>query len=108
MARNDLQGSLDLLVLKTLSQKGELHGYGIVLHIQKASEELLSVEEGSLYPALHRMELNGWIRSEWKVTDTNREAKFYRLTAAGQKELQKAEKGFEQLVKGVRAVLRYA
>ena len=108
MARNDLQGSLDLLVLKTLSQKGELHGYGIVLHIQKASEELLSVEEGSLYPALHRMELNGWIRSEWKVTDTNREAKCYRLTAAGQKELQKAEKSFEQLVKGVRAVLRYA
>ena len=77
-------------------------------HIQKASDELLSVEEGSLYPALHRMELNGWIRSEWKVTDTNREAKFYRLTAAGQKELQKAEKGFEQLVKGIRAVLRYA
>ena len=107
MARNDLQGSLDLLVLKTLSQKEELHGYGIVLHIQKASEELLSVEEGSLYPALHRMELNGWIRSEWKVTDTNREAKFYRLTAAGQKELQKAEKSFEQLVKGIRAVFRY-
>lgn len=108
MARNDLQGSLDLLVLKTLSQKGELHGYGIVQHIQKASEELLSVEEGSLYPALHRMQLGGWIRSEWKVTDTNREAKFYRLTAAGEKELQKAEKSFEQLVKGVRAVLRYA
>lgn len=107
MARNDLQGSLDLLVLKTLSQKEELHGYGIVLHIQKASEELLSVEEGSLYPALHRMELNGWIRSEWKVTDTNREAKFYRLTAAGQRELQKAEKSFEQLVKGIRAVFRY-
>lgn len=108
MAKNDLQGSLDLLVLKTLSQKGELHGYGIVQHVQKASEELLSVEEGSLYPALHRMQLSGWIRSEWKVTDTNREAKFYRLTAAGEKELQKAEKSFEQLVKGVRAVLRYA
>lgn len=107
MARNDLQGSLDLLVLKTLSQKEELHGYGIVLHIQKASDALLSVEEGSLYPALHRMQLNGWIRSEWKVTDTNREAKFYRLTAAGQKELQKAEKSFEQLVKGIRAVFRY-
>lgn len=108
MARNDLQGSLDLLVLKTLSQKGELHGYGIVQHIQKASDALLSVEEGSLYPALHRMELNGWVRAEWKVTDTNREAKFYRLTAAGDKELQKAEQSFEQLVKGVRAVLRYA
>lgn len=108
MARNDLQGTLDLLVLKTLSQMGELHGYGIVLHIQRASEELLSVEEGSLYPALHRMEMSGWIRSEWKVTDTNRKAKYYRLTPAGQKELQNAEKSFEQLVKGVRAILRFA
>ena len=108
MARNDLQGSLDLLVLKTLSQLGELHGYGIVLHIQKASDELLSIEEGSLYPALHRMQQSGWIRSEWKMSDTNREAKFYRLTAAGQNELLRAEKSFEQLVKGVRAVLRYA
>ena len=108
MARNDLQGTLDLLVLKTLSQMGELHGYGIVLHIQRASEELLSVEEGSLYPALHRIEMSGWIRSEWKVTDTNRKAKCYRLTPAGQKELQKAEESFEQLVKGIRAILRYA
>jgi len=108
MARNDLQGTLDLLVLKTLSQKGELHGYGIVLHIQRASDELLSVEEGSLYPALHRMQMSGWIRSEWKVTETNHEAKYYRLTPAGQKELQKAEKSFEQLVKGIRAILRYA
>lgn len=107
MARNDLQGSLDLLVLKTLSQMGELHGYGIVLHIQRASDELLSVEEGSLYPALHRMEQCGWIRSDWKVTETNREAKFYRLNKAGQKELLAAEKSFEQIVKGVRAVLRY-
>jgi PadR family transcriptional regulator, regulatory protein PadR len=108
MGRNDLQGSLDLLVLKTLSQMGELHGYGIVLHIQRASNELLSVEEGSLYPALHRMELSGWIRSEWKTTETNRKAKYYRLTAAGQKELEKAEKSFEQLVRGIRAILRYA
>lgn len=108
MARNDLQGSLDLLVLKTLSQKGELHGYGMVLHIQRASEDMLSVEEGSLYPALHRMEQSGWIRSEWKTTESNRQAKYYRLTAAGQRELQKAEQSFEQLVKGIRAVLRYA
>jgi transcriptional regulator len=108
MARNDLQGTLDLLVLKTLSQKGELHGYGIVLHIQRASDDLLSVEEGSLYPALHRMEMSGWIRSAWKVTDTNRKAKYYRLTPAGQKELEKAEESFEQLVKGIRAILRYA
>jgi|SRR5271156_2907125 PadR family transcriptional regulator PadR len=108
MARNDLQGRLDLLVLKTLSQMGELQGYGVVLHIQRASDELLSVEEGSLYPALHRMEQSGWIRSEWKVTDTNRQAKYYRLTTTGQKELQKAEKSFEQLVKGIRVIWRYA
>lgn len=108
MARNDLQGSLDLLVLKTLSQMGELHGYGIVLHILRVSDNLLSVEEGSLYPALHRMQQSGWIRSEWKMTDTGRKAKYYRLTAAGQKELQKAVESFEQLVKGIRAILRYA
>ncbi len=82
MARNDLQGSLDLLVLKTLSQTGSLHGYGIVLHIQRASDALLNVEEGSLYPALHRMEQSGWIRSEWALTETGRKAKYYKLTAA--------------------------
>jgi PadR family transcriptional regulator, regulatory protein PadR len=108
MARNDLQGSLDLLVLKTLSQRGKLHGYGIVLHIQRASDELLQVEEGSIYPALHRMEQSGWIGSEWALTETNRKAKYYRLTAAGRKQLGEAEENFEQLVKGVRAMLRYA
>jgi PadR family transcriptional regulator, regulatory protein PadR len=108
MARNDLQGSLDLLVLKTLSSRGKLHGYGIVLHIQRASDELLQVEEGSLYPALHRMEQSGWITSEWALTETNRNAKYYRLTAAGRRQLQEAEESFEQLVKGIRAILRYA
>jgi PadR family transcriptional regulator PadR len=108
MARNDLQGSLDLLVLKTLSQTGRLHGYGIVLHIQRASDELLRVEEGSLYPALHRMEQSGWIASEWGLTETGRKAKYYRLMAAGRRELSEAEKSFDQLVKGIRAVLRYA
>jgi PadR family transcriptional regulator PadR len=108
MARNDLQGSLDLLVLKTLSQRGKLHGYGIVLHIQRASDELLQVEEGSIYPALHRMEQSGWIGSEWALTETNRKAKYYRLTAAGRKQLEEAEQSFERLVKGVRAMLRYA
>jgi transcriptional regulator len=108
MARNDLQGSLDLLVLKTLSQRGKLHGYGMVLHIQRASEELLQVEEGSIYPALHRMEQSGWITSEWALTETNRKAKYYRLTALGRKRLREAEESFEQLVKGVRAMLRYA
>lgn len=108
MAKNDLQGSLDLLVLKTLAQRGKLHGYGIVLHIQRASDELLQVEEGSLYPALHRMEQSGWISSEWALTETNRKAKYYRLTAMGRKQLEEAEESFEQLVKGVRAMLRYA
>jgi DNA-binding PadR family transcriptional regulator len=69
---------------------------------------VLQVEEGSLYPALHRMEQSGWIRSEWKLTETGRKAKYYRLTAAGRKQLLEAEESFEQLVKGVRAVLRYA
>src|SRR6202451_2471107 len=107
MAKNDLQGTLDLLVLKTLSHLGSLHGYRIVLHIQRSSNELLSVEEGSLYPALHRMEQNGWIGSEWALTETNRKAKYYKLTSAGRKQLQEAEKSFEQLVRGVRAILRY-
>ncbi len=108
MSRSDLQGSLDLLVLKTLSQRGRLHGYGIVLHIQKASDELLQVEEGSLYPALYRIEEKGWIVSEWGLTETNRKAKYYRLTSAGRKQLQLAEQSFEQMVKGIRAMLRYA
>lgn len=113
MAKNDspkgeLQGTLDLLTLKTLAHAGRLHGYGIVQHIQAASGELLRVEEGSLYPALHRMEQSGWIASEWALTETNRRAKYYRLTAQGRRQLERAEQSFDQLVKGVRAVLRYA
>ncbi len=108
MARTDFQGTLDLLVLKTLASTGALHGYGIVVHIQRVSAELLRVEEGSLYPALHRMEQGGWIKSEWALTETKRKAKFYRLTDAGKRELAKAEASFDELVKGVRAVLRYA
>jgi PadR family transcriptional regulator, regulatory protein PadR len=108
MPRNDLQGSLDLLVLKTLAQRGRLHGYGIVLHIQHASDDLLQVEEGSLYPALHRMEQTGWIVADWALTETNRKAKYYKLTAAGRRHLLQAEDDFDQLVRGVRAMLRYA
>lgn len=108
MPKNDLQGSLDLLVLKTLSQRGELHGYGIVLHIQRASGELLSVEEGALYPALHRMEQSGWVSAVWATTETGRKAKYYKLTSTGKRQLQEAEENFEHLVKGVRAILRYA
>ena len=108
MAKNDLQGTLDLLVLKTLSQTGALHGYGIVLHIQTASDELLRIEEGSLYPALHRMEQSGWVKAEWGVTETSRRAKFYRLTPAGRKQLAAIEKSWVQVVKGVDAILRLA
>lgn len=108
MPKNDLQGTLDLLVLKTLSQLGELHGYGIALHIQRASDELLSVEEGSLYPALHRLEQGGWITAQWALTETKRRAKYYKLSVVGKKRLLEAEKDFETLVEGVRAILRYA
>lgn len=108
MPKTDLQGTLDLLVLKTLAHNGALHGYGIVQHIQSASNDLLRVEEGSLYPALHRMEQTGWIDAEWALTETNRRAKYYKLTTKGRKQLEQAQESFDQLVKGVRAVLRYA
>ena len=108
MARNDLQGTLDLLILKTLAQTRTLHGYGIALHIQRASDELLQVEEGSLYPALHRMKQSGWLTSEWALREGNRRAKFYKLTALGRKQLGEEEKGWEQLMKGVQAMMRFA
>jgi PadR family transcriptional regulator PadR len=108
MAKNDLQGALDLLILKSLSQLGAMHGYGIVMHIERVTDELINVEEGSLYPALHRMEQNGWVRAEWAVTEASRRAKFYSLTAAGRKQLAAREKSWEQVVKGVQAILRYA
>ena len=106
MSKKDLQGTIDLLVLKTLDRNGPLHGYGIVQHIHLASSDLLRVEDGSLYPALHRIELNGWISSEWALTETKRKAKYYKLTAAGRRELAKGEEDFEQLGKGGGAGLR--
>jgi PadR family transcriptional regulator PadR len=108
MAKNDLQGALDLLVLKSLSQLGAMHGYGIVMHIERVTDELLTVEEGSLYPALHRMEQSGWIRAEWRVTEASRKAKYYSLTTAGRKQLAAREKNWEQVAKGVQAILRFA
>jgi len=108
MARNDLQGTLDLLILKTLAQVRSLHGYGIALHIERASNELLQVEEGSLYPALHRMEQNGWLSSEWVVNEGKRKAKYYKLTPQGRKQLTEAEQSWEQLMKGVQSMLRFA
>ncbi len=108
MAKNDLQGALDLLILKSIAQLGSMHGYGIVVHIERVSDEILNVEEGSLYPALHRMEQNGWIRAEWRVTESGRKAKYYALTTSGRKQLAAREKNWEQVMKGVQAILRYA
>ena len=107
--RNDiLQGTLAMLVLKTLAVRGELHGYAITQHIQTASADLLRVEEGSLYPALHRMEQEGWIRGSWGTSDTNRQARFYALTAAGRRELAQEQKSWDRLTEGVGRVLAYS
>ena len=108
MARYDLQGSLDLLVLKTLSQRGKLHGYGIVLHIQRASDELLSVEEGSLYPALHRLELDNLLDSEWGLSENKRRAKYYRLTALGRTQLQTEAVKWKRLSDAIARVMETA
>lgn len=105
--RDVLQGTLVLLVLKALASHKRLHGYAITTHIQRASTDLLRVEEGSLYPALHRMEQQGWLRSEWGTTEKNREARFYSLTAAGRKQLALEEESWTRLTDGVRRVLRY-
>jgi PadR family transcriptional regulator len=105
--KNDiLQGTLALLVLKTLASNKRMHGYAITTHIQRVSAELLRVEEGSLYPALHRMEQLGWLRSEWGVTEKNREARFYSLTARGRKQLAAEEESWSRLTEGVGRVLR--
>src|SRR5574341_324211 len=109
LSKNDiLQGTLSLLVLKTLASNKRLHGYASTTQIQRVSEDLLRVEEGSLYPALHRMEQLGWLRSEWGVTDKNREARFYSLTAQGRKQLALEQESWSRLTEGVGRVLRYA
>ena len=108
MAKTDtLQGTLTLLVLKTLAA-GPLHGYAITQRIQSTSEELLRVEEGSLYPALHRMELEGWIKAEWGLSDTNRRARIYSLTAAGRKQLAREEQNWSRLTNAVGLVLKFS
>jgi transcriptional regulator len=107
--RNDvLQGTLGLLVLKSLASNSRMHGYAITTHIQQISNDLLRVEEGSLYPALHRMEQLGWLRSEWGLSDTNREARFYAITARGRRQLAAEEESWAKLTEGVARVLRYA
>lgn len=107
-AKNDvLQGTLALLVLKSLA-RGPMHGYGITLHIQMLSKEVLRVEEGSLYPALHRMAQDGWIHAEWGTSENNRRARYYQLTAAGRKQLAEEEKNWVRLTQAVAQVLQYA
>jgi transcriptional regulator len=102
-----LQGSLNLLILKTLSL-GPLHGYGITNHIQQISDEVLQVEEGSLYPALHRMEQEGWITSEWALSDTNRRVRYYKLTVKGKRQLADEERDWKQVTAAVAKVLNFA
>jgi transcriptional regulator len=107
--KNDiLQGTLGLLVLKTLAAQGRMHGYAITAHIQRVSADSLRVEEGSLYPALHRMAQDGWLRGEWDTTEKNRQARFYTITAAGRKQLELEQENWGRLRDGVQRVLRYA
>src|SRR5580658_6354793 len=101
-----LQGSLDLLVLKILSRRPGLHGYAIMSAIKDASGEVLSAEEGSLYPALHRMEEAGWVRAKWITKDTGRRARLYELTAAGKKQLATEESRWQAVTSAVNRVLR--
>jgi transcriptional regulator len=105
---DSLQGSLDLLVLKILSRRRRLHGYAIMCAIQDISSGVLRVEEGSLYPALHRMEEAGWIRAEWVTKDTGRRARIYELTGAGKKQLGTEESRWQAVTLAVNRVLREA
>ena len=104
--RDSLQGALDLLVLKTL-ERGPMHGWGITLHIERVSDALLRVEEGSLYPALHRMEQEGWIAAEWGTSENNRRARFYRLTAQGRKQLAVERENWKRITGAVALVLEF-
>jgi PadR family transcriptional regulator PadR len=101
-------GTLYMLVLKTLARLGEMHGYGIAQHIQQISDDVLQVEEGSLYPALQRMLIKGWVVAEWKQSDSNRRARFYQLTAHGRKQLAREVKEFERVMAAIVRVIRPA
>ncbi len=103
-----LKGTLDLLVLKTLASQGKMHGYAITLRIEQISENILRLEEGSLYPALHRMTQAGWLKSEWGVSESNRRARYYSITAAGRKQLAEETKEWSQLTSAVARVLSVA
>ena len=109
MIRQDsLQGSLPLLLLKILARRGPLHGYAITTQIEGMSEEVLRVEEGSLYPALHRMEEEGWIKAKWVTTENKRRARLYEITAAGRKQLEAAESRWRAVTAAVGRILKHA
>ena len=109
MARQDaLKGSLPLLVLKLLGRRGPLHGYAIATQIESMSDEMLRVEEGSLYPALHRLEEDGGIKARWTTTDTGRRARVYEITAVGRKQLDSEELHWKKVTSAVGKVLRLA
>jgi transcriptional regulator len=105
---DSLQGSLDLLVLKILSRQPGLHGYALMTAIQRMSDDVLRAEEGSLYPALHRMEEAGWIRGKWSINDTGRRTRLYELTALGKKQLAAEESRWQLVTAAVNRVLRMA
>ena len=106
--RTDLmQGTLELLILKTLS-RDSMHGYGIAQRIHQAVDDVLKIEDGSLYPALYRMEERGWIKSEWGVSENNRRAKFYKLTRAGRKQLDAESSNWERVSKAISRILQTA
>lgn len=108
MAKTEmLPGTLGMLVLRVL-QPGALHGYAIAQRIHQLSNELLQVEEGSLYPALQRMLLKGWVKAEWGISETNRKVRFYRLTPAGRKQLQAEMEDFDRITQGIAGVLAKA
>lgn len=103
--RDLLPGTLDMLVLKILSA-GPLHGYGIALHLKEFSNDVLQVDEGSLYPALQRMRQRGWLKAEWRQTPNNQRARYYTITAAGRKQLGEQAAGFTELVNAIHRVMR--
>lgn len=106
--KDQLQGSLDLLVLRVLASEEKLHGYTITERIHTISADVLRVEEGSLYPALHRMDEAGWVSSEWGLSDNNRRARYYRITTAGRRRLVDLEKSWANHVEAVKRVLKLA
>jgi PadR family transcriptional regulator PadR len=103
-----LKGTLDLPVLKTLASQGRMHGYAITLRIEEISENVLRLEEGSLYPALHRMTQAGWLRSEWGVSESNRRARYYSITPVGRRQLEAETQDLAQLTEAVARVLKMA